>query len=43
LKKKLTVRAHAFSAAARKKIEEAGGTCEVLADAPSPAAEEGPS
>jgi large subunit ribosomal protein L15 len=27
---KLTVRAHAFSAAARKKIEEAGGTAEVL-------------
>jgi large subunit ribosomal protein L15 len=27
---KLTVRAHAFSAAAKKKIEEAGGTAEVL-------------
>jgi large subunit ribosomal protein L15 len=28
--KKLTVRAHAFSAAAKKKIEAAGGTCETL-------------
>jgi large subunit ribosomal protein L15 len=28
--KKLTVRAHAFSAAAREKIEAAGGTCETL-------------
>ena len=27
LTKKLTVRAHAFSAAAREKIEQAGGTC----------------
>ncbi len=34
LKKKLTVRAHAFSATARDKIEKAGGTCEVLEDAP---------
>jgi large subunit ribosomal protein L15 len=31
LTKKLTVSAHHFSAAARKKIEAAGGTCEVLA------------
>jgi large subunit ribosomal protein L15 len=28
--KKLTVRAHAFSAAAREKIEAAGGTCQTL-------------
>jgi large subunit ribosomal protein L15 len=30
LKKKLTVRAHAFSASARQKIEDAGGSCEVI-------------
>jgi large subunit ribosomal protein L15 len=30
ISKKLTVRAHAFSAAARQKIEAAGGTCETL-------------
>ena len=30
LSMKLTVRAHAFSAAAREKIEAAGGTCETL-------------
>jgi large subunit ribosomal protein L15 len=30
LTKKLTVRAHGFSEAARQKIEHAGGTCEVL-------------
>jgi len=30
LSKKLTVRAHGFSASAREKIEGAGGTCEVL-------------
>ena len=30
LKKKLTVSAHAFSAAARAKIEGAGGKCEVI-------------
>src|SRR5436190_20437229 len=30
LTKKLTVRAHAFSAAAKEKIEKAGGTCEVV-------------
>lgn len=30
LSKKLTVRAHAFSAEAKAKIEAAGGTCEVL-------------
>jgi len=30
IKKKLTVRAHAFSATAREKIEAAGGTCEII-------------
>jgi large subunit ribosomal protein L15 len=30
--KKLTVRAHAFSATARDKIEKAGGTCEVIGE-----------
>jgi len=30
LNKALTVRAHAFSGAARRKIEDAGGTAEVL-------------
>ena len=30
ISKKLTVRAHAFSAAAREKIEAAGGACETL-------------
>jgi large subunit ribosomal protein L15 len=30
LSKKLTVKAHGFSAAARERIEAAGGTCEVL-------------
>jgi large subunit ribosomal protein L15 len=29
---KLTVRAHAFSATAREKIEGAGGTCEIVED-----------
>jgi large subunit ribosomal protein L15 len=33
LKNKLTVRAHAFSAAARAKIEGLGGVCEVVAAA----------
>lgn len=32
---KLTVRAHAFSASAREKIEAAGGSCEVLGSDPS--------
>src|SRR5262245_49085573 len=31
ISKKLTVRAHAFSASAREKIEAAGGSCEILA------------
>jgi large subunit ribosomal protein L15 len=30
LKQKLTVKAHAFSASARSKIEGLGGTCEVI-------------
>jgi large subunit ribosomal protein L15 len=30
ISKKLTVRAHAFSASAKEKIENAGGSCEVL-------------
>jgi large subunit ribosomal protein L15 len=30
LDRALTVKAHAFSAAARKKIEDAGGTVEVI-------------
>ena len=37
LSKKLTVRAHAFSATAREKIEKAGGSCEVLQPDRSPA------
>jgi large subunit ribosomal protein L15 len=32
LDKALTVRAHAFSASAKKKIEDAGGTAEVISD-----------
>jgi large subunit ribosomal protein L15 len=32
LTKPLTVHAHAFSAAARTKIEAAGGTCQVIED-----------
>lgn len=36
LTKKLTVSAHAFSASAKKKIEEKGGTCELIAK-PAPA------
>ncbi len=30
LKKKFTVKAHAFSRSAKEKIEKAGGTCEVI-------------
>src|SRR5581483_799730 len=30
LSRKLTVKAHAFSASAREKIEKAGGTCEII-------------
>ncbi|MFO7870293.1 MAG: 50S ribosomal protein L15 [Kiritimatiellia bacterium] len=32
LKKKLTVKAHAFSASAKSKIEAAGGACEVISN-----------
>jgi large subunit ribosomal protein L15 len=38
LTKKLAVRAHAFSRAAREKIEKAGGTAEVIAPEAGPAA-----
>ena len=38
LTKKLTVRAHGFSATAREKIEAAGGTCELVDQASGPAA-----
>jgi large subunit ribosomal protein L15 len=37
---KLTVRAHAFSASAKEKIEAAGGTCEVI-DPAAPAVDAG--
>ena len=37
LTKNLTVRAHAFSGAAREKIEKAGGTAEIITEAPKPA------
>ena len=38
VKKKLTVKAHAFSAQAKEKIEAAGGTCETISAAkPAPA------
>jgi large subunit ribosomal protein L15 len=40
ISKKLTVKAHAFSAQAKEKIEAAGGTCEELAAAPGREAEE---
>ena len=36
--KALTVKAHAFSASAREKIEKAGGTCEVIELAAAPSA-----
>jgi large subunit ribosomal protein L15 len=35
ISKKLTVRAHAFSAQAKEKIEAAGGTCELIEPAPA--------
>lgn len=38
LRKKLTVRAHRFSASAREKIEKAGGTCEVVGHPTEPEA-----
>jgi large subunit ribosomal protein L15 len=37
LTKKLTVRAHAFSGAAREKIEKAGGTAEIITEDPKSA------
>jgi large subunit ribosomal protein L15 len=36
LSKKLTVRAHGFSATAREKIEGAGGTCELIGNPTKP-------
>ena len=39
LEQKLTVLAHAFSASAKAKIEEAGGTCEVVKKEPVSTAE----
>ena len=39
LSKKLTVKAHAFSATAKEKIEAAGGSCEVIAPSEAPAKE----
>jgi hypothetical protein len=41
LTKKLTVRAHGFSAAAKEKIEQAGGTCEIIDAATRDRAAEG--
>ena len=38
LTKKLTVRAHAFSATAKEKIEQAGGTVEIVGASESPSA-----
>jgi hypothetical protein len=38
LTKKLTIKAHAFSATARDKIEKAGGTCELIDQDSEPAA-----
>jgi large subunit ribosomal protein L15 len=37
LTRKLTVVAHAFSGAAKEKIQKAGGTCEIVATAKTPA------
>ena len=41
LKRKLAVAAHAFSGSARKKIEQAGGTVEVLSSAPGASQKKG--
>jgi large subunit ribosomal protein L15 len=41
LTKKLTVRAHGFSAAAKEKIEQAGGTCQIIDAATRDRAAEG--
>jgi len=43
LDRALTVRAHAFSATARAKIEAAGGTAEVIGEEPAAAGTSGPS
>lgn len=40
LTKKLTVKAHRFSASAKEKIEKAGGTAEIIGGVDSPAAAE---
>jgi large subunit ribosomal protein L15 len=40
ISKKLTVKAHGFSATAKEKIEAAGGTCEVIAATAPPARSE---
>ena len=40
ISKKLTVRAHAFSAQAKERIEAAGGTCEVIDTRLAPAKQE---
>ena len=40
LSKKLTVKAHAFSASAKEKIEAAGGTCEVITATAAPKPED---
>jgi large subunit ribosomal protein L15 len=40
ISKKLTVKAHGFSATAKEKIEAAGGTCEVIAVASPPTPED---
>jgi large subunit ribosomal protein L15 len=41
LKRKLTVKAHAFSASAREKIEKLGGTCDLILP-PAPPVEDKP-
>jgi large subunit ribosomal protein L15 len=35
ISKKLTVKAHGFSASAKEKIEAAGGSCEVITKEPA--------
>jgi large subunit ribosomal protein L15 len=37
LTRKLSIRAHAFSASAKAKIEGKGGSCEIITKAPAPA------
>ena len=41
LKRKLTIKVHAFSASAKAKIEKLGGTCELITP-PAPAVKEKP-